>query len=54
MNAAAKKGNALPAGLWARLMVRLWLTTMRLRITRLLRWMVKTLRVVSQFENKAD
>jgi hypothetical protein len=37
--------KTMPVGLWARLMVRLWLTTMRLRIARLLRWLVKTLRL---------
>ena len=40
---AAKR--TMPVGLWARLMVRLWLTTMRLRIARLLVWLVKTLRL---------
>jgi ribose transport system permease protein len=43
MTAAAKR--TMPVGLWARLMVRLWQTTMRLRIARLLVWLVKTLRL---------
>jgi hypothetical protein len=37
--------RTMPVGLWARLMVRLWLATMRLRIARLLVWLVKTLRL---------
>jgi hypothetical protein len=37
--------STMPVGLWARLMVRLWLATMRLRIARLLIWIVKTLRL---------
>jgi hypothetical protein len=41
MTAATK----MPVGLWVRLMVRLWLTTMRLRIARLLVWLLKTLRL---------
>jgi hypothetical protein len=41
MTAATK----MPVGLWARLMVRLWLVSMRLRIARLLVWLVKTLRL---------
>jgi hypothetical protein len=40
---AAKR--TMPVGLWARLMVRLWLVSMRLRIARLLLWIVKTLRL---------
>jgi hypothetical protein len=51
---AAKR--TMPVGLWARLMARLWLTTMRLRIARLwlimririarlLLWLVKTLKL---------
>jgi hypothetical protein len=43
MTAAAKR--TMPVGLWVRLMVRLWLTTMRLRIARLLVWLLKTLRL---------
>ena len=43
MTAATKR--TMPAGLWARLMVRLWLTTIQLRIARLLLWLVKTLRL---------
>jgi hypothetical protein len=41
MTAAAK----MPVGLWVRLMARLWLAQMRLRIARLLRWLVKTLKL---------
>jgi hypothetical protein len=37
--------RTMPVGLWARLMARLWLTTMRLRIARLMGWLVKTLRL---------
>jgi hypothetical protein len=37
--------KTMPVGLWARLMLRLWLATMRLRIARLLIWIVKTLRL---------
>ena len=40
---AAKR--TMPMGLWVRLMVRLWLATMRLRIARLLLWLVKTLKL---------
>jgi hypothetical protein len=40
---AAKR--TMPAGPWARLMVRLWLATMRLRIARLLLWIVRTLKL---------
>jgi hypothetical protein len=40
---AAKR--TMPVGLWIRLMVRLWLTTMRLRIARLLLWIVRTLKL---------
>ncbi len=35
----------MPVGLWARLTVRLWLAAMRLRIARLLLWMLKNLRL---------
>jgi hypothetical protein len=42
MNAAKR---TMPVGLWARLMVRLWLATMQLRIARLLLWLLKTLRL---------
>jgi hypothetical protein len=41
MTAAAE----IPVGLWARLMVRLWLVSMRLRIARLLLWIVRTLKL---------
>jgi hypothetical protein len=41
---ASTKGT-MPVGLWARMMVRLWMTTMRLRIARLLIWIVKTLKL---------
>jgi hypothetical protein len=40
---AAKR--TMPVGLWVRLMARLWLTTMRLRIARLLVWFAKTLKL---------
>jgi len=40
---AAKR--TVPVGLWIRLMVRLWLASMRLRIARLLIWIVKTLKL---------
>jgi hypothetical protein len=40
---AAKR--TIPVGLWARLMVRLWLASVRIRIARLLIWLVKTLRL---------
>jgi hypothetical protein len=40
---AAKR--TMPVGLWARLMARLWLASMRIRIARLLIWLVKTLRL---------
>jgi hypothetical protein len=40
---AAKR--TMPVGLWARLMARLWLASMRLRIARLLIWLVKTLKL---------
>jgi hypothetical protein len=43
MTAATKR--TMPVGLWDRLMVRLWLTTIQLRIARLLLWLVKTLRL---------
>jgi hypothetical protein len=43
MTAAAKR--MLPLGLWARLLVRLWLARLLLRKARLLRWLVKTLRL---------
>ena len=42
---AASTKRTMPVGLWIRLMARLWLTTMRLRIARLLVWLVKTLRL---------
>lgn len=42
MNAAKRP---MPVGLWARLMARLWLTTMRFRIARLLLWLLKMLRL---------
>jgi hypothetical protein len=42
MNAAKR---TMPVGLWARLIVRLWLASMRLRIARLLIWIVKTLKL---------
>jgi hypothetical protein len=41
MTAAAK----MPVGLWARLMLRLSLVSMRIRIARVLLWFVKTLRL---------
>jgi len=40
---AAKR--TIPVGLWVRLMARLWLASMRLRIARLLVWIVKILRL---------
>jgi hypothetical protein len=40
---AAKR--TMPVGLWGRLMVRLWLTTMRLRIARLLVWLAKAMKL---------
>jgi hypothetical protein len=40
MTAAAK----MPVGLWVRLMARLWLI-MRIRIARVLLWLLKTLRL---------
>jgi hypothetical protein len=40
---AAKR--TIPVGLWVRLMARLWLASMQLRIARLLRWLVKTLKL---------
>jgi hypothetical protein len=43
MTAAGKR--TMPVGLWARLIVRLWLANMRLSIARLLLWVVKTLRL---------
>ena len=43
MNAAAK--SAMPLGLGARLLLRLWLASMRLRIARLVVWFVKILRL---------
>ena len=43
MNAAAKR--TMPLGLGIRLLARLWLVHMRLRIARLLVWVVKTLRL---------
>jgi hypothetical protein len=42
MNAAKR---TMPVGLWIRLMARLWLVSMRLRIARLLVWLVKTRRL---------
>jgi hypothetical protein len=41
MTAAAK----MPVGLWIRLMAQRWLATMRLRIARLLLWIVRTLKL---------
>ena len=43
MNAAAKR--TVPLGLLTRALARLWLVHMRLRIARLLVWLVKTLRL---------
>jgi hypothetical protein len=43
MNAAAKR--TLPLGLWARLLVRLWIAHLLLRKARMLVWLVKTLRL---------
>jgi hypothetical protein len=43
MTAATKR--PMPVGLWIRLMVRLWRTTMRIRIARLLIWIVRTLKL---------
>jgi hypothetical protein len=43
MTTAAKR--TMPVGLWVRLMARLSLVSMRLRIARLLVWLVKTLRL---------
>ena len=43
MNAAAKR--TMPLGLCTRVLARLWLAHMRLRIARLLVWVVKTLRL---------
>jgi hypothetical protein len=37
--------KTIPLGVFVRVMVRLWLITMRLRIARLLGWLVKTLRL---------
>jgi hypothetical protein len=37
--------RTMPAGLWIRLMAQRWLTTMRLRIARLLLWIVRTLKL---------
>jgi hypothetical protein len=37
--------KTMPVGLWARLMLRLWLASMQLRIARLLIWLVKTLKL---------
>ena len=42
MNAAAKR---MPLGLLTRVLARLWLAHMRLRLARLLVWVVKTLRL---------
>jgi hypothetical protein len=41
MTVATKR--TMPVGMWARLMARLWLASMRLRIARLLVRLVKTL-----------
>jgi hypothetical protein len=35
----------MPVGLWIRLMARLWLASMRIRIARLLVWLVKMLKL---------
>ena len=43
MNATAKR--TMPLGLLTRVLARLWLAHMRLRIARLLVWLVKTLRL---------
>ena len=43
MNAAAQK--RLPVGLCIRVLAQLWLAHMRLRIARLLVWVVKALRL---------
>ena len=43
MNAAAKR--TMPVGLGICVLARLWLAHMRLRIARLLVWVVKTLRL---------
>ena len=43
MNAAAKR--TMPLGLCIRVLARLWLVHMRLRLARLLVWLVKTLRL---------
>ena len=43
MNATAKR--TMPLGLGIRVLSRLWLVHMRLRIARLLVWVVKTLRL---------
>ena len=43
MNAAAKR--PMPVGLCIRVLAQLWLVHMRLRIARLLVWVVKTLRL---------
>ena len=43
MNAAAKR--TMPMGLCIRMLARLWLAQMRLRLARLLLWIVKTLRL---------
>ena len=43
MTVATKR--TMPVGLWVRLMARLSLVSMRLRIARLLVWLVKTLRL---------
>ena len=43
MNAAAKR--TMPVGLGIRVLARLWLAHMRLRIARLLLWLIKTLRL---------
>jgi hypothetical protein len=43
MTAATKR--TMPVGLWIRLMARLWLASMRIRIARLLVWLVKMLKL---------
>ena len=43
MTAAAKR--TMPIGIWAQLLLRLWLASIRLRIARLLLWLLKMLRL---------
>ena len=43
MSGAARR--TMPLRLWIRVLARLWLVHMRLRIARLLVWVVKTLRL---------